>query len=104
MKICFISGPYRADTPAGVRANIERARSVAEAYWRKGYAVICPHANSAFMDGIVPDQAFLDGDIEMLRRCDVVVMMEKWTFSDGARAEHDIAMGLGIEIIYEGKE
>ena len=101
VEIAYIAGPYRADTVAGIRRNIENARKVAEKYWKLGYAVFCPHLNSAFMDGICPDENFLEGGLEILKRCDVLVMVDGWMDSTGARAEHDMAMVEDMEIIYE---
>ena len=43
-----------------------------------GYTVICPHANSALMDGRA-ERCFLAGDIEMLKR-----------------ARHSDAAGMGV--------
>jgi hypothetical protein len=51
-----------------------------------GYAVLCPHANTAFMD-FGCDEVFLDGDLEILRRCDLVVVAPGWESSEGTRAE-----------------
>ena len=101
MKIAFISGPYRAKTEWGVLNNIRAAEKVALKYWKKGYVVICPHKNTALMGGVLPDEVWLKGDLEILRRCDVVVMMEGWKKSEGARAEHEEALIKFMEIIYE---
>ena len=101
IKLAYIAGPYRAATLHEIYANIRLAGKYAEKYWKLGYAVICPHMNTAFMDGIVPDSLFLDGDKEMLRRCDIVVMMPNWRSSNGASAERSLALQLGKEIIYE---
>ena len=51
MKIVYIAWPYRASSMWWIQQNIERAREVAFKYWHKGYAVICPHLNTQFMDG-----------------------------------------------------
>ena len=75
MKVAFISGPYRAPTPLQTMENIHRASLVALKYWRLGYAVICPHRNTALFDGEADDSVWLQGDLEFLRRSDVVVMM-----------------------------
>ena len=101
MKIAYIAGPYRSETPEGVRRNIAHARRVAEKYWRLGYAVFCPHLNSAHMDGVVPDENFLAGDIIILKRCDVVVAMKTWAKSKGATKEIELADELEIEVIYD---
>jgi len=101
MRIAYVAGPYRSDTVYGIRQNIAAAEAVALKYWKLGYAVICPHKNTAGMDGALPDVAWLSGDIEILKRCDVVVMMQGWTNSAGAFTEHDVAIKEGIEVIYD---
>jgi hypothetical protein len=97
----YISGPYRAKTVYGVQQNIEAAREYALKYWKQGHAVICPHANTALMDGELPDASWLAGDIEMLKRCDCIVMMPTWSASEGASKEHQEAIKAGLEVIYE---
>jgi hypothetical protein len=39
------------------------------------------------MDGIVPADDFIAGDLVMVERCDAVVMLPVWDFSEGAKAE-----------------
>ena len=102
MEVAFISGPYRAKTIRGIRRNIAAAESVALEYWGKGYAVICPHTNCALMDGEAPDKVFLDGDMELLKRSDLCVMMRGWEKSEGAKAEHRFAKMNGIKVVYAG--
>lgn len=101
MKVIFVSGPYRADSTKGILTNIRKARKVALRLWSEGWAVICPHSNTALFDGECDDNVWLDGDIEILRRCDAIYMMEGWIRSIGARAEHELARELGMEIYYE---
>lgn len=61
---------------------------MAQYYWTKGYAVICPHLNSANFDGLMPDNTFLAGTMEMLSRCDFIAMHPKWADSEGCVQEH----------------
>lgn len=96
--VAYVGGPYRAATIHGVAANIRAAEAVAVELWRYGWAVICPHLNSAFLDGAVPDEAFLTGDLEILSRCDALVLTDGWGDSSGAVAEHKYASRLGLEI------
>jgi len=100
MNVVYVAGPYRSGTIAGVRANIESARRVAEVFWRIGYAVICPHLNSGFMDGIVADEDFLEGDLEILRRCNQIVMAPGWERSAGARGELEVARECGLVVCF----
>ncbi len=101
MKVVYIAGPYRSHTVNGIVNNIRAAEAVAIKYWQMGYAVICPHKNTALFDGVCDDNIWLDGDLEILKRCDTIVMMTGWSNSSGANAEHALAIELGIEIIYE---
>lgn len=87
MKIIFIAGPYRATTMNEIHRNIENARRVAEMVWSMGHAALCPHLNSAHMDGLVPDEYFLDGGIQMLSRCDSLMLVPRFTESTGTQAE-----------------
>jgi len=101
MKVVYIAGPYRSkDGPNGIYENIQRARTEAIKWWRQGYAVICPHMNTALMDGACADEVWLDGDLELIRRCDIVVMLPRWKESEGATAEHNEARLHAKEIIY----
>jgi len=100
MEVVYISGKYRADTVNGIHENIQKARDEAIRWWKRGYAVICPHLNTAFMDGACPDETWLEGDLELLRRSDIVVMLRGWKQSEGARREHEEAKALKKRIIY----
>jgi nucleoside 2-deoxyribosyltransferase len=102
MQIAYIAGPYRAKTKLGVIKNILIARKIAKKYWRKGYAVFCPHLNSALMDGCAPDEAFLRGDLEFLQHADILVVIPGWERSKGTLAEIEFAKARGIPIVFEG--
>ena len=100
MLLVYIAGPYRADTPHEIHANIERARRYAASVWRKdGWAALCPHMNTAHMDGVCSPERFLEGTMEMMRRCDAVLMMPGWEHSEGARAEKAEAGRLCIPVL-----
>ncbi len=98
MKVAYVIGPYRGQTHNEVAENIAAARDVAAHLWSLGYAALCPHLNSAFMSGVAPEQTFLDGTLEMLRRCDLVVMVRGWTDSMGSVYEFEEAGSLGIPV------
>lgn len=99
MKLLYVAGPYRSkDGMWGVHQNIQRAKEVAANLWRMGFAVICPHANTAFMDGLGTDEMFLNGDLEMVKRCDGVVMLSGWEESTGATKERQFAKDLGMPV------
>ena len=99
MKLIYVAGKYRAKTENEIFENIIAARKIARRLWEEGWAVICPHANTMFMGGIADDSAFLEGDLEMIRRCDAIYMMNNWWESVGATKELALARELKIQII-----
>ncbi|HPQ72294.1 MAG TPA: DUF4406 domain-containing protein [bacterium] len=98
MKLAYVAGPYRGRTHNDVAQNIAAAREVAAHLWSLGYAVICPHLNSAFMSGVAPEETFLRGGIEILRRCDLVVLVPNWHASQGTTLEIEEARSCGLPI------
>ena len=101
MKLIYVAGPFRATNSWDMEANIRRAETLALEVWRAGAAAICPHSNTRFYQGAAPDEVWLDGDLEMVRRSDALVMTPDWERSSGARGEHDLAVGLGIPVFYD---
>jgi hypothetical protein len=106
MRIAYIAGPYRSKYGIiGIALNIWKARQVAKKYWKKGFAVICPHSNSALFDGIVKDEVFLEGDREFIKRLnpkkDILVLMKDWRKSSGAIQEAFLANMIGINVVEE---
>jgi hypothetical protein len=85
--VVYVAGPYRAATRMQVHQNIRRAEEVGAAVMALGAMPIIPHANTAFMDGSVPDEHFLNGDMAILRRCDAIVLIPGWMGSEGTRNE-----------------
>lgn len=103
MRLIYLSGPYRAPTINGIYENIQRARAAALHVLKSGDFPIVPHLNTAFMDGIIEDESFLQGDLEVLSRLDhrkdLVVMLDGWKASEGSRRERDRALELGLLVV-----
>ena len=100
MKIIYIAGKYRGPNAWAVEQNIRAAENVAAKVWAMGHVALCPHANSRHMDGVASDEHFLAGTLELMRRCDAVVLVPNWRDSAGARAEVAEAIRLGLPIVY----
>lgn len=98
MKVVYIAGPFRASSGWEIEQNIRRAECLALEVWRAGFAVICPHTNTRFYSGAAPDEIWLEGDLELLRRCDAVLLLPKWRESSGTCAEVTEAMKCGIHV------
>ena len=102
LPVVYIAGPYRASTAWQVLGNIRAAQEVALAVWKMGAVALCPHSNTGLFDGECPDDVWLLGDQELLRRSDAVLMMGAWQRSQGSMAERQLAEDLGLPIFYEG--
>lgn len=98
--VVYVAGPFRGPTPWDIECNIRRAEALALEVWRAGAACICPHTNTRFFDKAAPDKVWLEGDIEILRRCDALILTEDWERSSGARNEREEAINLGLTIFY----
>ena len=98
MKVVYIAGTYRGPNAWTVEQNIRAAEEVAARVWAMGLVALCPHANSRHMEGVASDEHFLAGTLELMRRCDAVVLVPNWRDSVGARAEVEEAERLGIPV------
>lgn len=98
MKLIYVAGPFRGPSAWDIECNIRRAETLALEVWRLGAAAICPHANTRYFKNAAPDEVWLKGDLEMLRRCDAVIVTEDWQESSGATAEVREAIALSIPV------
>ena len=92
MKVIYIAGPFRGPTNWDIEKNIREAQTLALGVWRLGAVALCPHTNTGLcFQGVAPDEVWLDGDLELLRRCDAVLLHPRWRESSGARKEYELA-------------
>jgi hypothetical protein len=98
MKLIYIAGPYRGASEWQVVQNIRRAETLALAVWQSGAACICPHKNTALFGGAAEDSVWLEGDLEMMRRCDAVLCTDDWQRSVGAIEEVRVARAMGLPV------
>lgn len=101
VKVIYVAGKYRANSEWGLVENIRHAEAVAIKLWQQGWAVICPHKNTAFFGGLAPDIRWLEGDLEMIKRCDAICLIKGWRDSVGSVEEYHLAKKLGLKIYYE---
>ena len=102
-RLIFISGPYKARTEEEKRENIWHAVRVACRLWELDFFVICPHLNTANFENFtdLDESVWLEGDLEMLSRCDCVFMLKGFEASSGSLKEYELAQKLGLPIYYE---
>ncbi len=100
MKRIFISGPY---TLGDVAQNVKRAMDTANTLIDLGYAPFCPHlTHFLHMNHSQPYEKWLEIDIAFLEVCDCLLRLPGE--SKGADAEVELALRLGIHVVYDISE
>lgn len=89
--LIYVAGPFRGATPLDVRRNVEAARDLGLRVAQCGGYPMIPHTMTAEFDKQLTDQFWLDGTMEMLRRCDAIILLPTWKQSTGAKAEAEEA-------------
>ena len=99
--VVYIAGKYRDTHERLVAKNVYVANSVAFQLWEMGYAGICPHTNTdRFQSPELSSTHILEGYLEIVKRCDCVVMLPNWNQSEGAKAEFELAIHLGLPVYH----
>jgi len=96
--LVYVAAPYRSPTALGVLANVAWATGVSHDIMRRcpDALAVVPQLNSAFCDELRPEAWWLDATLELMRRCDAVLVGGAET--EGVRGEIAEAQRLGIPV------
>ncbi len=104
MKPClvYIAGAYRASTPWDVEQNVRAAEHLALCVARMGAVPVCVHSMYRFFDQAadLEPQYWLDATLEIMRRCDAVLVVPgtNTLTSIGTRGEIAESERLGLPV------
>lgn len=103
--IVYISGKYTGNTSEEIERNIAHARNTAVRVWKAGFFAHTPHMNTAFFEkeprlAHIKKEDYVERDLWILGRCDVILMLDNWAESEGAKQEKAYAERMGIPVLY----
>lgn len=98
--VVYVAGKFRGPNAWTIECNIRNAEHVGMLVAQAGGMPLIPHANTRFFHGTMSDEFWLEGTIELLRRCDALITVADWRESVGAKAEVAEAERLNIPIFH----
>ena len=103
MKLIYIAGAYRGKDSHTILMNIYNAEALGMdlvTYIDNVYPVV-PHNNTRFWEGLKSPEFFIDGTLELMRRCDAVLVQTiRVETSKGTAGEIEEARRLRIPVFY----
>lgn len=102
LPLIYIAGKFRGPTPLDVRRNVEAARDLGFRVAQAGGYPVIPHTMTVDFDKQLTDEFWLQGTMELLKRCDAIVLTANWMQSSGARAELVMAESLNMPSWFDG--
>jgi hypothetical protein len=87
MKVIYIVGPFTAATAWDIECNVRKAEEAALLIAQLGAMPLCPHTNTRFFHGQLTSAFWYEGTMELMRRCDAVFAIDRWSFSHGSEIE-----------------
>ena len=95
MKLCYIAGCYSNNTYLHVEQNILDAKKAGVEAIARGYYPVIPHANTPHFEHVCIDKHpsfWYNGTMELLKRCDAIMIFGDWTTSQGTHNELEYAI------------
>jgi hypothetical protein len=97
--IVYVAGPYNAPTAFQREMNIRSAELVSLRVAQMGHSPICPHTMARHFFGELPEELAIRWCDDLLRLCEVVVLVPGWRQSPGTLREIGLAEQLGIRVV-----
>lgn len=94
--LIYVAGPFRAKTQWQIERNCRIADEASLEVWKAGHVGVCPHQLGRLYYGELCEDDVLCGLLELLSRCDGVLLLPKWNNSTGTLIEKSLAEKLKI--------
>ena len=110
--LIYIAGPYqhkngRECSQEEILENIQKAEKASIEWILKGWAVFTPHKNNSGYEKYekIHDELYsvewLRRDLELLSRCDAILLLDGWRGSIGSVVEYEFAVKEEMMIFYQ---
>ena len=99
VRLIYIAGAYTGATAEETALNIKFAECFGRLMARKGLMPVMPHMNTAGFEKKAPEipcEFWLEGDIELMKKCGAVLFLPGRENSPGARKENHEAIKAGM--------
>jgi len=100
VKVVYVAGRFSAPDQWQRARNVRAAETLAFAVAEAGAMPLNPLANTANFFGTLRDEFWYDGTLELMRRCDAVVLVPGWEGSKGVTAELREAERLELPVFH----
>jgi hypothetical protein len=87
MKVVYIAGKFRANTSWGVEQNVRKAEDWGLKVAALGLVPLIPHSMFRYYDGQQTANYWLQATLELMRRCDAILLTPGWGSSEGSLGE-----------------
>lgn len=113
----YLAGPFRPyiDDEGfrhSIAQNVREAGRMGLMIWKRGDVALVPHTltyldpkrqrQDGGISGLDPE-VFMEGELELVKRSDLVVLMPEWKKSRGAIAEKLYAESVGVKVMEWGE-
>lgn len=103
LRVVYVAGPFRGPTAWDIAENVRDAERAAMQVARLGAMPLVPHANTAHFHGTLTDAFWLEGTLELLRRCDAVYVYDPRRAQKSAGTQGELAEAFRLAIpVLEG--
>jgi len=97
--VVYVAGRFRAADGWKINENVFAAEKAGRAVAALGAMPLIPHSIGAHMAGTEDDSFWLTGTLELMRRCDVVLVLPGYQESQGTQGEIAEAQRIGLPVI-----
>lgn len=100
--LIYIAGPFAAPTNYELQQNVARVEALGLQVAKLGALPVMPHCMNRNFFGQLTEDFWLAGVMELLDRCDALVLTPGWQRSKGAVQENSRALDRGMPwLVYE---